>query len=69
MVDFFVKSAYYMKKAKLRTDQGESSRREQESQFWQAIWRINAPNTVKNFLWRAFNDVLPTRVNLAKKKI
>ena len=38
-------------------------------QVWQALWKLRVPNKIKNFGWRVFHGILPTWVNLAKKKI
>jgi hypothetical protein len=37
--------------------------------IWKTLWALEVPNQVKIFLWRACNDVLPTRVNLSQRKI
>ncbi|KAK7836422.1 putative ribonuclease h protein [Quercus suber] len=36
---------------------------------WNAIWRLQVPNRIKLLLWRARSDSLPTKVNLAKRKL
>ncbi|KAK9986113.1 hypothetical protein SO802_031064 [Lithocarpus litseifolius] len=33
------------------------------------IWKLNVPPKVRNFVWRACNDILPTRANLFRKKV
>lgn len=33
------------------------------------IWRLKVPCAIKHFLWKAYLDILPTRVNLATRKI
>lgn len=33
------------------------------------MWNLKIPNVEKNFLWRACNEILPTRNNLFKRKI
>ena len=36
---------------------------------WRALWKLKLPGKIKIFGWRACHDVLPTQVNLAKRKI
>ncbi|XP_075655175.1 uncharacterized protein LOC142625389 [Castanea sativa] len=36
---------------------------------WSRIWKLKVPNRVRNLLWRAGNDSLPTIVNLMKRKL
>ena len=38
-------------------------------QVWKALWKMRVPNKIKIFGWRVFHGILPTRVNLVKKKI
>lgn len=37
--------------------------------FWNSLWKLNVPNKVKFFLWRACTDSTPTMLNLCKWKI
>ena len=32
-------------------------------------WKMVAPNVVKMFMWRAYNNALPTKANLLGRKI
>ena len=36
---------------------------------WSRIWKLKVPNHVRNLLWRAGNDSLPTKANLLKRKL
>jgi hypothetical protein len=36
---------------------------------WRDCWNLKVPNVVKMFLWRTFNNLLPTKVNLKKKVV
>ncbi|XP_059431615.1 uncharacterized protein LOC132165136 [Corylus avellana] len=36
---------------------------------WKECWKLKIPNVAKLFLWKALHNLLPTRVNLAKKGI
>jgi hypothetical protein len=37
--------------------------------FWRRLWALPVPNMEKNFLWRACQNILPTRDNLHKRRI
>lgn len=37
--------------------------------MWKTLWKLKVPNKIKVFGWRACRNVLPTRVNLAQKRI
>ena len=47
----------------------ESSRGDLGREVWKAIWNLRVPNKIKVFSWRACRSILPTRVNLSKKRI
>ena len=67
---FSFKSAYSiaMRQAN-RVDQGASSDNSQIQWFWKKIWDLPLPYKVCHFAWRACRDVLPTKVNLAHRKV
>ena len=66
---FTVKTAYHVT-IRLHQEVGvEHSMVRKEKKFWNRIWRMNVPPKVRNFVWRACNDILPTRANLYRKKI
>jgi ribonuclease HI len=43
---------------------GEGSGKQSKKEIWKACWNLQSPNVVKMFLWRALNNLLPTRHNL-----
>ena len=40
-----------------------------EKQVWKEIWQMQAPLKIKNFLWRACRNALPTKQVLMRRKI
>ncbi|KAL5753818.1 hypothetical protein ACOSP7_022038 [Xanthoceras sorbifolium] len=36
---------------------------------WKHLWKLNDPNKIKVFAWRACKEILPTNLNLSKKGI
>ncbi|CAL2278874.1 unnamed protein product [Prunus armeniaca] len=47
---------------------GGSDQRAQEG-FWMRIWKLAVPNKIKMLLWRACMYILPTAVNLVKRRV
>ena len=37
--------------------------------IWMALWRFRILNKIKVFGWRACNEILPTKLNLSKRRI
>ena len=37
--------------------------------FWKKLWRLPAPHKVRHFLWHTCRDILPTKVNLKRRKV
>ncbi|KAH9722180.1 reverse transcriptase domain-containing protein [Citrus sinensis] len=37
--------------------------------FWRRLWKLEVPSKVKNFLWRAATNVLPTYDNLLRRRV
>ncbi|XVE49463.1 hypothetical protein DITRI_Ditri01bG0084400 [Diplodiscus trichospermus] len=61
---YMVKSGY---KYLVSTMQGISS--EDRRKFWKFVWALQVPPKVKNSLWRAASNILPTYDNLIEKKV
>uniref|UniRef100_A0A803NG12 Uncharacterized protein n=1 Tax=Cannabis sativa TaxID=3483 RepID=A0A803NG12_CANSA len=59
---FSVKSAY-----KLLQTQKSNRLRDNNFGFWRKLWHLKIPPKVKNFMWRAVSDVLPTCLQLVSK--
>lgn len=37
--------------------------------FWISIWHLNLPYKIRHFAWRACKDIIPTKVNLMRRKV
>jgi hypothetical protein len=66
---FTVRSAYFLQKDLMKRGMAESSRTGGHTTIWKKVWALPIPNTEKKNLWRALNDILPTKDNLRRKKI
>ncbi|XP_062152053.1 uncharacterized protein LOC133860474 [Alnus glutinosa] len=53
----------------MERDRGQSSKAEKVYVVWSSLWNLPIPNLVKMFMWRACNDILPTRLNLLKRRV
>ena len=69
MQHFTVKTAYQVALRMHRGTGAEHSRVRDDKRFWSRIWKLNVPPKVRNFVWRACTDILPTRANLYRRKI
>lgn len=58
--DFFVRSCYRILRGEFEC---------QEGQFWKRLWGLKLPGKVSIFLWRVGRGVLPTAVELVKKRV
>jgi hypothetical protein len=66
---FSVRSAYHMQMEMVSRNEGACSESEKQNRIWKRIWSLSVPNSEKNFLWRACNNILPTKENLCRRKI
>ncbi|XP_040987746.1 uncharacterized protein LOC121235462 [Juglans microcarpa x Juglans regia] len=66
---FSVKSTYHLEMRLKKMAKGEPSRTNNENGLWNEIWKLNVPAIVKNFVWKATNNCLPTKENLLKRKV
>jgi hypothetical protein len=58
-------NAYHMEKERQDLLKGEGLKRLGCS----GIWQLKIPNAAEMFIWRACNDLLPTKDNMLKKCI
>lgn len=66
---FSVRSAYHMKVERQEMLKGGVSNKMAGHEVWKACWRLQIPNAVKMFLWKACHNLLPTKANLLRKKV
>ena len=67
---YSVKSAYHLlMEAKQRNEAGESSNTSRERDLWKGIWEASVPQKIKLFIWKACKGILPTKLNLFRKKV
>ncbi|KAL0009208.1 hypothetical protein SO802_010710 [Lithocarpus litseifolius] len=67
---FSVKSPYRLAVQILKGEEWtESSSGCAGKNVWNALWKLHIPNKIKVFGWRACQEILPTRLNLARRRI
>ena len=67
---YSVKSRYHVAHEVLQHEGwAECSSGGDMQQVWKALWKMRVLNKIKIFGWGVFHGILPTRVNLVKKKI
>ena len=71
---FTVRSAYHVAHKWLaeelnKVDGGSASNSKKMSELWGSIWGLQCQNRVKQFLWRACKNILPTNYNLKLRKV
>ncbi|XP_075650170.1 uncharacterized protein LOC142620730 [Castanea sativa] len=67
---YFVKSGYHLARKVIRNDDGVgSSVGAGGQQIWKKLWQLHVPNKIKIFGWKACQNILPTQMNLARRKI
>lgn len=66
---FSVKSTYALEMSQIQRTQGEPLDLRAREQHWKGMWKLNIPGGAKHFIWKACYDILPIRLNLAKRKV
>ncbi|XP_059436346.1 uncharacterized protein LOC132169309 [Corylus avellana] len=67
--EYTVRSAYHMAKAVLERENCSSSIAQSKNELWRKIWNLKGSKALQMFLWKAFQNILPTRENLYRRKI
>jgi hypothetical protein len=66
---FSVRNAYHLGLDLLRKQKGECSFRVISTDFWKKLWALKVAKSSKICLWRACQNLLPTKQNLLKKGV
>lgn len=71
---FTVRSAYgvalkVLNDANSSKARGACSDKEKSAGLWKLVWKLNFPNRIKHFLWRACKNILPTNFYLALRRV
>ena len=66
---FSVRTAYQLALRMNGTGNGEHSRVQEDKPMWNQLWQLPIPPKVRNFVWWASSDILPTRANLARRRV
>ena len=64
-----MKAGYKFLQDEFQTQQPGSSTSDISKPLWQAIWNLNVPGKVKNLLWRACKNALPSKTNLVRRQV
>ena len=56
-------------KRKKKEESRSTSNRTKMKEFWKFLWQLDCPNKVKQFLWKACKNILPTNHRLASRKV
>ena len=66
---FTVKSAYWIAMEMKEAEQEGTSGNASQSRLWKTIWLAEVTNKIKNFVWRACQNILPTKSNLFHRHV
>jgi hypothetical protein len=64
-----VRSAYHLTIEKMEEGEASCSDNKKSRNLWKKIWNLKGSRVVKFFLWKACNDILPTKEKLHRRKI
>jgi len=66
---FSVKSAYHLELQRKAMMTGESSTLMENQGLWRTLWALKLPGVTKNFVWKVYQNLLPTKTKLFHKNI
>jgi hypothetical protein len=65
--DFSAQSAYHLAKGSVEAENGSSFNNDHVKALWRVVWGVKVPRVVQHFLWKACNNILPTKENQHKR--
>jgi hypothetical protein len=66
---FSVRSAYHLGKDIQQRSRGECLNTDKGMDVWKALWSLKVHNSVKLFMWKACNNLLPSKLNLFRRGV
>jgi ribonuclease HI len=66
---FSVRSAYHLEVERRRRENWSTSALQSAIPIWRRLWNLKLPRYILIFLWIACNNILPTKINLHRRKI
>lgn len=66
---FSIGSAYHLETERSSRRSRESSNGNQAANHWKVLWNLKVSDSVKHFMWQAFHNILPTRLNMVQRKV
>jgi hypothetical protein len=67
--EFSTRSACHMEKELQALQRSGSSQQSAGTTIWKMILNLKISNASKMFIWKACNDLLPTKMNLLKRGV
>ena len=66
---FTTRSAYKLLASDASASSPGSANSHPQKSLWRGVWMLQTPNKVRHFIWRAYNNSLPTMDNLLHRHI
>ena len=66
---YSVRSGYHLLMDMESNEHPRPSDLSNTKKLWKGIWNLKVPNRVKNLIWKAASDSLPSKSNLSKRQI
>ncbi|KAK9984665.1 hypothetical protein SO802_034190 [Lithocarpus litseifolius] len=67
--NYTVKTSYQLLGKIENRDVASGSSQATQRQFWNSMWKLDVPNKIKKFCWRACTESLPIAMNLYRRRV
>ncbi|RYR39727.1 hypothetical protein Ahy_A09g045312 [Arachis hypogaea] len=68
--NYSIRTGYYVARRVGQNSKYENlSTSEDKREIWKEVWRMEVPQKIRMFLWKACHDILPIESNLYKRKM